>query len=277
MPTEPPPIDVHVTYSQQYRRCGKSGCPRCAAGGTGHGPYWFAYWREGGRLRSRYLGKRAPPHASALSSMAEEPQPVPLSLPAPPGTAGVSPLTVLPAGGRQDAGGPRGYASQSSPSEKPLDAQPALRVRTLGGFMVWRGAQPIPASRWTRRAATALLTSLLSAPGYRLHREQVSDWLWPEAEPAAAVRNLHATLHLLRGVLDDPSTTTSALRLVGEMVVLEPAGGPDRRQPGGLPGRAGALRRRLSARRTLRRVGDHPARGVARMLSGAAIAPRTVE
>jgi len=140
------------------------------------------------------------------------------------------------------------------------------------------------------------LTSLLSAPGYRLHREQVSDWLWPEAEPAAAVRNLHATLHLLRGVLDDPSTTTSALRLVGEMVVLEPAGGappavdwldaaafaraargPDRRQPGGLPGRAGALRRRLSARRTLRRVGDHPARGVARMLSGAAIAPRTVE
>jgi len=228
VPTEPPPIDAHITYSQQYRRCGKPDCPRCAAGGAGHGPYWFAYWREGGRLRSRYLGKQAPVGASLGSGQEEEPQPPPLPLPAPPGTAGVGPLTVLPAtGGRQDAGGPRGYASlQSILSEKPPDAQSALRVRTLGGFMVWRGDHLIPTSRWTRRAATALFTSLLSAPGYRLHREQVSDWLWPDAEPAAATRNLHATLHLLRGVLDEPGTTASVLRLVGEMVVLEPAGGP---------------------------------------------------
>jgi len=227
VPTEPPPSDVHITYSQQYRHCGKPDCPRCAAGAAGHGPYWFAYWREGGHLRSRYLGKQAPVGAPLGLGQGEEPQPPPLPLPAPPGTAGVGPLTVLPAvGGRQDAGGPRGYASlQSSPSEKPPGAQSALRVRTLGGFVVWRGNRSIPASRWTRRAATALFTSLLSAPGYRLHREQVSDWLWPEAEPAASARNLHATLHLLRGVLDDPDTTASVLRLVGEMVVLEPAGG----------------------------------------------------
>ena len=25
-----------------------------------HGPYWYAYWREGGRVRSRYLGKTSP-------------------------------------------------------------------------------------------------------------------------------------------------------------------------------------------------------------------------
>ncbi len=78
MPTEPPPSDVHITYSQQYRRCGKPDCPRCADGAAGHGRYWFAYWREGGRLRSRYLGKRAPVGASLGSGQGEGPQPLPL-------------------------------------------------------------------------------------------------------------------------------------------------------------------------------------------------------
>jgi hypothetical protein len=44
-----------VTYRQESVRCGKPGCTRCP-----HGPYWYAYWREGGRVRSRYLGKRSP-------------------------------------------------------------------------------------------------------------------------------------------------------------------------------------------------------------------------
>jgi hypothetical protein len=44
-----------VTYRQEQVRCGRSGCTRCP-----HGPYWYAYWREGGRLRSRYIGKRLP-------------------------------------------------------------------------------------------------------------------------------------------------------------------------------------------------------------------------
>jgi hypothetical protein len=44
-----------VTYRQEHVRCGRDGCSRCP-----HGPYWYAYWREGGRLRSRYIGKRLP-------------------------------------------------------------------------------------------------------------------------------------------------------------------------------------------------------------------------
>jgi len=202
MPSGMPPLNAHVTYSQQYRRCGKPMCVRCATGGTGHGPYWFAYWREGGRLRSRYLGKQAPAGASALSGPGDEQHPEQgeeRHLDTGP------PTSALPRAGR--------------------GAGPALRVRTLGSLVVWRGEQPIPAARWSRRAATALFTGLLSAPGYRLHREQVGEWLWPEAEPAASARNLHATLHLLREVLDEPGATTSALRLDGAMIVLEPAGG----------------------------------------------------
>jgi hypothetical protein len=41
-----------VHMRQQTVRCGKSGCTRCP-----HGPYWYAYWTENGRRRSRYVGR----------------------------------------------------------------------------------------------------------------------------------------------------------------------------------------------------------------------------
>ncbi len=44
-----------VTYRLETVRCGKRSCRSCP-----HGPYWYAYWREGGRLRSRYIGVEAP-------------------------------------------------------------------------------------------------------------------------------------------------------------------------------------------------------------------------
>jgi hypothetical protein len=44
-----------VTFRQEMVRCGKKGCTKCP-----HGPYWYAYWREGGRTRSRYVGKELP-------------------------------------------------------------------------------------------------------------------------------------------------------------------------------------------------------------------------
>jgi hypothetical protein len=43
------------SYRQQWVRCGKKTCTRCP-----HGPYWYAYWREEGRVRSGYLGKQPP-------------------------------------------------------------------------------------------------------------------------------------------------------------------------------------------------------------------------
>src|SRR5579863_4996819 len=99
------PSGVTITYSQQYRRCGKLNCRACRPGAPGHGPYWYAYWWEGERMRSRYLGKRAP-------------------IPDAPTPAGaVQPLPQLVADSRLLQ----------------------LRVRTLGDFTVWRGEEPIPA------------------------------------------------------------------------------------------------------------------------------------
>lgn len=46
----------HETFRREYVRCGKKGCRTCP-----HGPYWYAYWRDEGKLRKRYVGKTMPP------------------------------------------------------------------------------------------------------------------------------------------------------------------------------------------------------------------------
>ena len=57
------PSDLHITYQLQYRKCGKPTCSTCR-NGHGHGPYWYAYWRQGSRLRSGYIGKVHPDEAA---------------------------------------------------------------------------------------------------------------------------------------------------------------------------------------------------------------------
>ena len=49
------PAEGKITYRQEHVRCGRANCTRCP-----HGPYWYAYWREDGRTRSRYVGKELP-------------------------------------------------------------------------------------------------------------------------------------------------------------------------------------------------------------------------
>ncbi len=61
-----------VTYSQQYRKCGKAGCKTCqnaSANGngwgqpSGHGPYWYS--RDPMTGYRRYLGRELPPNVVA--------------------------------------------------------------------------------------------------------------------------------------------------------------------------------------------------------------------
>ncbi len=44
--------DPTVRLREQSVRCGKDACSKCP-----HGPYWYAFWREGGKRRSRYVGR----------------------------------------------------------------------------------------------------------------------------------------------------------------------------------------------------------------------------
>lgn len=67
------PSDQHITYQLQYRKCGKPSCSTCRDG-QGHGPYWYAYWRQGSRLKSGYVGKnKTGPEAEDCSASIASP------------------------------------------------------------------------------------------------------------------------------------------------------------------------------------------------------------
>jgi hypothetical protein len=55
-PQEPQPAG---SYQQQYVKCNKPNCQVCKTG-PGHGPYWYLFWREGKKIRKRYIGKELP-------------------------------------------------------------------------------------------------------------------------------------------------------------------------------------------------------------------------
>ena len=52
------PLDVPSVHLKraEYRRCGDPTCRTCRQG-RGHGPYLYAVWREGKRVKRKYLGK----------------------------------------------------------------------------------------------------------------------------------------------------------------------------------------------------------------------------
>lgn len=52
--------DPEVTYRLESVKCGKPSCRSCP-----HGPYWYAYFRDGDKLRSRYIGRELPEEVKA--------------------------------------------------------------------------------------------------------------------------------------------------------------------------------------------------------------------
>jgi LuxR family maltose regulon positive regulatory protein len=77
-----------------------------------------------------------------------------------------------------------------------------LRVQTLGGFQVWRGDEAIPSNGWRREKSKQLFQLLLTYRHSPLDRDQISEYLWRDAEPAIAQRNFKITLNTLYQVLE---------------------------------------------------------------------------
>ena len=98
-----------------------------------------------------------------------------------------------------------------------------LRIELLNGFRVRVGDEVIPAEVWRRRKVRSLVKLLALTHGYRLHREQVMELLWPDADPQAALNSLHQTLYLARRILEPGSSALARhLLLQDEIVTLGP-------------------------------------------------------
>ena len=55
----------------------------------------------------------------------------------------------------------------------------AVRMRLLGSFRVFVGPRTVEESGWRLKKAAGLVKLLALAPDHRLHREQVTEALWP--------------------------------------------------------------------------------------------------
>src|SRR2546422_2366442 len=76
-----------------------------------------------------------------------------------------------------------------------------LRVWLLGRFRVSVGSRLIEDALWRLRKAQHLIKLLALTPGYRLHRDQVIETLWPDLDPRISANNLHQALHFVRHTL----------------------------------------------------------------------------
>jgi DNA-binding SARP family transcriptional activator/tetratricopeptide (TPR) repeat protein len=94
----------------------------------------------------------------------------------------------------------------------------STRIALLGRFGVAVDGLELPAERWSRRQAATLVKLLALAPGRRLHREQVAEALWPDADVRGAAPRLHKAAHYARRALGDDE----AVVLRQEMVSLLP-------------------------------------------------------
>jgi hypothetical protein len=48
-------IPSHANIREESVKCGKPDCNRCK-----HGPYYYAYWKENGKLKKKYIGRYDP-------------------------------------------------------------------------------------------------------------------------------------------------------------------------------------------------------------------------
>jgi DNA-binding SARP family transcriptional activator len=101
-------------------------------------------------------------------------------------------------------------------------ATPPARLRLLGQFRLEVGGEAADLGA-IRPRVRALLHVLALHVGTPVHRETISEVLWPEADPAALARNLHVAIASLRRVLE-PEATRGGFRFVlrdGESYRLE--------------------------------------------------------
>jgi len=108
----------------------------------------------------------------------------------------------------------------------PASDSPLLCIYLLGGFDVSIDGRHVHDSAWRLSKARSLLKLLALTPGYRLHREQVLDQLWPDLEPAAAANNLHQALHAARRALASigiDAQEQPVLALQRQILTLQPS------------------------------------------------------
>jgi DNA-binding SARP family transcriptional activator len=82
-----------------------------------------------------------------------------------------------------------------------MNSESWLCTYLLGGFRLTFGGETIDPQRLRLHKARNLIKLLALSTGRRLHREQVLDRFWPDADPGAASNSLYRALYVARRFL----------------------------------------------------------------------------
>lgn len=86
--------------------------------------------------------------------------------------------------------------------DSPVLTKTRYRAHLFGPFCILRDDQPLGEPIWRRNKAKTLLKWFLLNPGKLFSVDQLSRLCWSGIEQAAAVKNLHVTIHYLRHLLE---------------------------------------------------------------------------
>lgn len=78
----------------------------------------------------------------------------------------------------------------------------ALEIQILGDFRIAIGGHVLERPAWRLRKAESLVKLLAATSGHRLHREQILEALWPEANLQVAAAAFYQALHFARRALE---------------------------------------------------------------------------
>ena len=181
------PLGQKLTLERKYIRCTRAGCRICTAWDSterGHGPYWYAFWKEGGRTRSKYVGKELPPELAAQQAEKEK------------NAASVAASAAQSASGHATIEGIAQFAVGLPPSKRGL---PRLNVQTFGGWTltVERDTATHELILPTQKSRS-LLTYLLRRNGVAQSRSLLVGQFWPETTEELARNSLSKALSHIR-------------------------------------------------------------------------------
>ncbi len=118
-------------------------------------------------------------------------------------------------------------SNRSTQSNSSVDGV-SLHLNLLGGFSARLDSREVPEAAFARRKACSLLKLLAIQSGYRLHRYQAMDLLWPDLPPQKAAAQLYKAVHHVRQAFAavDPGLASDALlEISDEVLSLKAPGG----------------------------------------------------
>ena len=94
-----------------------------------------------------------------------------------------------------------------------LPPERALRIFVLGRFGVAVRGRRLAVENWERKQALTLLKYLVAHLGHPVHREALSEYLWPDIDESHGWERLKVTVYSLRRQLRSQFSTVSQWKI----------------------------------------------------------------